>query len=1310
MPWNIVVANSEVLAIHAALLPTGEILYFGGDEHSMAQHDAGNIDHTRIFRLSDNAILPMTSPTTDVFCSGHAQLADGRIVVAGGTEAWAGETPEHDHALGFNGLRSTWIYQPRARSWRRGADLNPEPGFEAANTGGGRWYPTLLTLANGTVMTVFGHPGSTDHRHRNNTSEHYHPAGDFWIQFPEIAEAGAVSYFSHFLNYPRIHLLNDGRVFFVTSVNGNRIYDPATGAFTGPAITAPTDPVYVDWHCQSLLLPLLPGDGYRCRILMTGDVTARRIDLGAATPAWSATATRQAPAAGKFRKFGLAVLLPNGKVFITGGINSASSVSDTNGVLDAEIYEPGIDWATGSYGSGTDSWASVEPATVVRNYHSTALLMPDGRVWTAGSSKNADQGDPATVAEHRIEIYSPDYIAAGGRPQITSAPAVVSYNEQFEIETPQAANIQRVALMRCGSVTHAGDFDQRYVALNFTAVGATTLRATAPPSGAVAPPGYYLLWIIDQTGLPCTQAQFVRVTSLGCFIITDRSTFSVFEVDAFLDAGSPAQFDSAFFAMFESFMPHEIGSPLPTPGITFAFDFVGGPAVSGMAIDPLPGIPEDASLPPDVAQRFTWPFNIRFTNHNAFDTFTETRDVFIRVTLGGRSCTAHVRLMKQPNPYMIDGDPSWLSTDLRVFKVSAGDTFHGIPQGSGSAAGPAFITAFVNACRAGADNSSNLFETLEIGQMASQLDLATTDPGGHEIFNYAVARVRYRASATPAPDVRVFFRTFNTAATSLEYHAAANQPYARVGNGLTARPLLGTLGGELVSIPYFAQARVGDMATQTDTLNTRTIAAAGAAESWEFFGCWLDFNRTTPVFPTHPVGTGPFASGSPIQDLIRGAHICMAAEIHFEPDPIPEFATPGSSENLAQRNLAIAHSDNPGNEASHTVQHTFLLKPAFAPNAESLGFESFGSVGTSDLASSTHGKRQFFGDELLVRWHNLPRDSRVTFYFSDVDADVILAKAAARLGPSILSKVDNHTIECRVASDVAYIPVPGGRTTPIPGLMTITLPATVVYGDDYVVSVHHCSGLTRRVIGAFQISIPVRQAATILPEDSRTLSVLRRIAQSLSPADHWYPIFQRYLGQLSDHVGGLGGNPDDIHPNRDGSGRPEPQPQAPPCSEKWVYAALLAGALTGIAVAPIVSAPFSAIAIIIAIAFACRWWIRCRPRRCDLLTLTLAATAIAAALTAIAAVAGAGKPWTWIALMLLTIAVALFTVALALIGCCGCEEKLKAPARVLREIGLHALRKPERPAAPTPRKQRPAREQPALAQSPTQDRDVEDKP
>jgi hypothetical protein len=403
-----------------------------------------------------------------------------------------------------------------------------------------------------------------------------------------------------------------------------------------------------------------------------------------------------------------------------------------------------------------------------------------------------------------------------------------------------------------------------------------------------------------------------------------------------------------------------------------------------------------------------------------------------------------------------------------------------------------------------------------------------------------VAKVRYRAPAgIDAGDVRVFFRMFNVAATGLEFNGTI---YPRQGDGANAAPLLGLAGGEIVSIPFFAEAREADMRNQVDVTNRRTIMGAGAPEATAYFGCWIDFNQTTPRFPLNPTHNG---SGGPfggtllsVQQLVRNTHACVVAEIHYPLDPIPNGATPGSHDNLSQRNLVVVESDNPGTAATHTVQSTFEIKPSAIPIAVP---QAFGHLlqahGIAAVAELRAARPRLEADELMIRWNDLPRDSRVTLYMPDVDAREVVAAAASRNGPHILSAHDEDTIICRVG-DVGYVPVPGPRALNIPGLISVELPPTVTKGQVFTVTIHQVSGLPRKIIGSFQITIPVRTAAEILPRETRKLSVLRYIGQSIPADNRWYEIWQRLLDQIGDRVGGLGGDPDKVHPSPTGEGRP----------------------------------------------------------------------------------------------------------------------------------------------------------------------------
>ena len=431
--FELIPANSEILAIHAALLPIGpkgKVLILGGDEHNPAQagNDAtpatpANVDNTRLYDVQAKTISAAPSPTTDVFCSGHAFLGDGRLVIGGGTESWeggGGPGGGHVHGLGsFGGHPACWVYNYLRNVWERIADFNFDNAF--GKTGGGRWYPTLVTLPNGDLIAFSGHPSRRSVQWHNNTiPERYSQAARRWSWIKPTA--------SEITFYPRVHLIKGGQLFICAVEDGNsHFYNPNTGDFEGPAIAAPGG-AYNGWDATSVMLPLLPADNYSARILMCDDANPKRINLGDAAPAWNNAGARAGAAAGRVRVFGIGTILPDGKILVYGGV--AGSHADATGVLEPEIYEPGIDWAAGTY-SNPQVWQSLaaDPNGVVRNYHSTNMLLPDGSVFTAGSSKNADSGDPATKGEMRIVIFKPDYFDNVARPDLTSTAASAAYGQ-----------------------------------------------------------------------------------------------------------------------------------------------------------------------------------------------------------------------------------------------------------------------------------------------------------------------------------------------------------------------------------------------------------------------------------------------------------------------------------------------------------------------------------------------------------------------------------------------------------------------------------------------------------------------------------------------------------------------------------------------------------------------------------------------------------------------------------------------------------------------------------------------------------------
>jgi hypothetical protein len=860
---------------------------------------------------------------------------------------------------------------------------------------------------------------------------------------------------------------------------------------------------YQGYGCPSVLLPLTPNDGYRSRVLLCGGSRSQIIDLGEATPTWM-TVPRNGAMEGPGRNNASATILPTGDVLMTGG---ADRSNDQSGVMDPEQYLTPIDHAAGvpNYVTGPGSWKILnDPATVLRNYHSTALLMPDGNVWTAGgnSPKQPDgtklpDGTPGTDGapgpnQMKIEIFSPPY-PGGTRPKITSCPRVIAYGDVFQVQTPQALQISAATLLRCGSSTHAFNPDQRCIFLSFTLVDTTNrLHVTAPPTGGVAPPGNYMLFLVDNAGRPCEYASFVRVGG-QMSLFTDRSIFSQHEVEALLSGPDPSIQD-AIYVVLDGFTALDIAGtsdrPFP-PTLTFTLD--DNSIVPGLAADLSSTLYESPTAPQGVTQRITLGYRIAFTNNHAFDGIAagNGRAIVVTAQWGPSRVTGRIMVFSREHVYSLDGPVPWLSIDVQVVQLARNDIFAG-ERNSDPAA---FIRNAIRAMRDLPDNSDHPFEQLAHNNSNAVLELAHL-VNGIPRDNFAFARVRFRApSGVNASDVRVFFRMFPTTGTALTYNEMTT--YRRLGNGATAVALPGIVNNEIVSQPFFAFARNPNPNAQQDPSNVDTLHGAGDQEAVSFYGTWLDFNHETTI-----------------RNRIRGQHQCLVAEIHYLPSLIPIGATPADNDQLSQRNLAIVESDNPGDAASHTVAHTFDLKPSQTRIPMTL----LEQPNTSSFLASP-------SDELFIRWHNLPHDSLVEIYLPDIDIDQVLLFASSRAGYGSLTVIDEHTIGCRVG-DVTYLPLPGDRLSNIAGMLTIQLPPTVETGTIYSVSAHQISGLSGSIIASFQMTIPISTANLMLPEAQRTFDVLNEIGTTISISDRWRPIFDRYLKVLESRLVSIGGSLD----------------------------------------------------------------------------------------------------------------------------------------------------------------------------------------
>ncbi|WP_170990737.1 glyoxal oxidase [Herbidospora galbida] len=508
---------AKSFAIHVALTNTGKIVIFSGDKHSKPT-DLQDVNQCELFDCASLTLKKIDAPTSDVFCSGHAFLSDGRLLVAGGTESWPTDSPD-PHGGHFGGLKDAWMFNPRPGEgkphWSREQPMK-----------GGRWYPTLLTLHNGIVLALSGHPDDADAvRHQNNTMEVW--AGDGWTQLGDTdaidirrEPPAAVPPLAGYL-YPRIFSGPRGEVFSATPIAAE-LSDPpqlprASASWAGPAAGVnwtrnsrppagiPRWDAYEGFNMPATLLPLLEEEGFRFQVLLAGGAgrtSGWTIDLGTpaapvSAPQWTVLGPRgQSNARARFNSN--LVLLPSGEVLLCNGVEDGAD--DDTAVLEPEILK--------NVGAGWEWDQNAFPrAGVPRNYHSTALLMPDGRVFTGGGNIDAKPGGQE-VRRLNLEIYEPWYVCRN-RPRLLNVPDRVSNGQTLNVDVRGVEPIDRLALVRCGSATHAFNSDQRYIGLIAHEVepGRYSVKI---PSTVVAVPGYYLLYACTQDRVP-SKGVFIRI-------------------------------------------------------------------------------------------------------------------------------------------------------------------------------------------------------------------------------------------------------------------------------------------------------------------------------------------------------------------------------------------------------------------------------------------------------------------------------------------------------------------------------------------------------------------------------------------------------------------------------------------------------------------------------------------------------------------------------------------------------------------------------------------------------------------------------
>jgi chitodextrinase len=436
-----------VVAVHVSQLPGTSILMGDGQSFGF---------DTRTWDTATNAINSVPVPV-NTFCSGHDQMADGRVFFGGGENGT-------DHV----GLTTGNAFDPVTQTWAVLADMvHP------------RWYPSATTLPDGRELMLSGE--STCTNCDVSVAEIYSPASNTWTQLTSAPFT--------FPYYPHVFVLPDGRV-LVSSVGQapvvSQILDLTKLTWTAVGGVA------VDGGSAAMYRP--------GKILKTGTsvdpetatvpsvATAYVLDTTQSSPTW-----RQVASMNHTRTFHTLTLLPDGNVLVTGGGTTTAATDTAHAVLPAEIWS-----------ATAESWTSLASMHAPRLYHSNAILMPDARVLILGGGRLDDNTLPTD--QFSAEFFSPPYLFKGPRPVIASAPSTIAHGQVFTVQTPDASRIASVSLMRFTAVTHAINMGQRYVPLAFTA-GSGSLSVTGPVNANLATPGNYMLFLVDTNGIPSVAAQ-----------------------------------------------------------------------------------------------------------------------------------------------------------------------------------------------------------------------------------------------------------------------------------------------------------------------------------------------------------------------------------------------------------------------------------------------------------------------------------------------------------------------------------------------------------------------------------------------------------------------------------------------------------------------------------------------------------------------------------------------------------------------------------------------------------------------------------
>ncbi|MEJ8856026.1 discoidin domain-containing protein [Variovorax robiniae] len=468
--WSAVTDLSLVPA-SASTLPDGKVLLWAGENRFTVSSDSNRTYSTLFDPVAMTATDRLVSETGhNMFCSGTTNLADGSLLVAGGS-----------------GESNTSIYNPGTGQWSTGAKLNISRAYNA-NT----------LLSDGSVLTM---GGSWDLGPASRGGEVWSAAAGWrtvsGLKIDSMLSPGAAESWvadSHFWLHPagngKVFQAGPGRQMHWLDTRGEGSVEPAgprgddAFAITGSAVMYDTGKI-------------LKAGGVDMAVTDKSSSQSYVIDLNAGV------SVRKINPMAYPRAYNNAVVLPNGQVVVIGGQTIALGFSDSNAVMVPELFDP-----------ITETFTPLPAMSVPRNYHSVALLLQDGRVLSAGGGV-CGEGCSANHAD--LQILSPHYLfnadgTPATRPVLLNAPARAGYGSTMTVGTDSP--VASFSLVRMSSTTHTVNNDQRRLPLDFTSLGDNNYRLYVPSNPGWALPGVYMLFAMNANGTPSV-AKMVTIDGTG---------------------------------------------------------------------------------------------------------------------------------------------------------------------------------------------------------------------------------------------------------------------------------------------------------------------------------------------------------------------------------------------------------------------------------------------------------------------------------------------------------------------------------------------------------------------------------------------------------------------------------------------------------------------------------------------------------------------------------------------------------------------------------------------------------------------------